>query len=189
MLISDKLKKELLTLNTEINCILKSNIVTDYRLENFFKKFEKARYNILSEIKIYNKNVDFESEKINTIDADYKANLLGDILKIYVPETIPSYKNIKTYAHKRILQNIAEATKQYSGLFENKVFIYIKIYDNITGWDVDNRFIKPISDALIMSSVIKDDNIDKMFYCVDGEFSNNPHTEIYVYDSNKIKLF
>ena len=183
MVISDKLKKELLTLDTEINYILENNIVTDYRLENFFKKLEKTRYNILSEIKVYNKNVNLECEKINTIDADYKASISDNILKIYVPETIPSYKN------KRILQNIAEITKQYSGLFENKVFIYIKIFDNITGWDVDNRFIKPISDALIMSGVIKDDNIDKMFYCVNGEFSDNPHTEIYVYDSNTVKLF
>ena len=50
MIINEKLKKELLTLNNEISYILKSNTVTDYRLENFLKAFEKARYNILYEI-------------------------------------------------------------------------------------------------------------------------------------------
>ena len=38
-----------------------------------------------------------------------------------------------------------------------------------------------------MSGVIQDDNVSKMFYCVKGEFSENPHTEIYVLDSEKIE--
>ena len=72
------------------------------------------------------------------------------------------------------------------------MFILIKIYDKILGWDVDNRFIKPISDALITSGVIKDDSISKMFYSVKGEFSEIPHTEVYVFDyfnSQKINNF
>ena len=77
-------------------------------------------------------------------------------------------------------------------MFKDKVFILIKIYDKILGWDVDNRFIKPISDALITSGVIKDDNISKMLYSVKGEFSEIPHTEVYVFDgfnSKKIVNF
>ena len=102
---------------------------------------------------------------------------------------MPTYKNLKTHAYKNILLNITEVTKEYTGLFTDKVFIYIKIYDNIKGWDIDNKFIKPISDALILSGVIQDDNIDKMFYAVEGEFSENPHTEIYVFDANKMTKF
>ena len=112
------------------------------------------------------------------------------ILKIYIPEPMPSYKNLKTHAFKNILLNIAEITKPYANMFTERVFIYIKIFDNIKGWDIDNKSIKPISDALISSGVIQDDNIDKMFYCVKGEFSEIPHTEVYILDANNsIKIF
>ena len=61
--------------------------------------------------------------------------------------------------------------------------------DNISGWDIDNKYIKPISDALIMSEVIKDDNISKMFYAAKGEYSDIPHTEVYVFNSKEIEKF
>lgn len=189
MIINEKLRKNLIDLQNNLNLIINSNSLTDLQLENFLRNFEKTRYNILSEIKIYNKNVEFEYEKIKNIDNEYKAKLTDNILKIYVPEVMPSYKNLKTHTHKRILLNIAEITKEYENLFNNEVCIYIKIFDNILGWDVDNKFIKPIADALILSKVIKDDNIDKMFYCVKGEFSDTPHTEIYVFDSKNFDEF
>ena len=189
MIINEKLKKELNTLEKSTHAILQNLSLTDLQIENFLRNLEKARYNILAEIKLYNKNVEFEYEKIKTIDDEYKAELEDNVLKIYVPEVMPSYKNIKTHTHKRILLNIAEITKNFAGLFETEVFIYIKIFDKIKGWDIDNRFIKPISDALILSNVIKDDNINNMFYCVKGDYSEIPHTEIYVLDSKNIKEF
>ena len=189
MIISEKLRKELASLEETSNSVLQNHSLTDLQIENFLKSLEKARYNILAEIKINNKNVEFEYEKIKTIDDEYKAKLEDNILKIYVPEVMPSYKNIKTHTHKRILLNIAEITKEFTGLFETEVFIYIKIFDKIKGWDVDNKFIKPIADALILSNVIKDDNISKMFYCVKGEYSEIPHTEIYVFDSENVNEF
>ena len=189
MIINEKLKKELRTLEKSTNSILQSASLTDFQIENFLRNLEKARYNILAEIKLYNKNVAFEYEKIKTIDSEYKAILEDNILKIYVPEVMPSYKNLKTHTHKRILLNIAEITKQFTGLFDNEVFIYIKVFDKILGWDIDNKLIKPIADALILSNVIKDDNMTKMFYCAKGEYSENPHTEIYVFDSKNINEF
>lgn len=189
MIINEKLQKNLIDLQNNLNLIVNSNSLTDLQVENFLRNFEKIRYNLLSEIKIYNRNVEFEYEKIKTIDNEYKAKLTENILKIYVPEVMPSYKNLKTHTHKRILLNIAEITKEYENLFNNEVCIYIKIFDNILGWDVDNKFIKPIADALILSKVIQDDNMTKMSYCVKGEFSDTPHTEIYVFDSKNFDEF
>lgn len=189
MIISEKLLNELQILNTDIENILITKSLTTFQLDTFFKNFEKRRYNILSEIKLYNKNIENEYEKIKTIDTNYSAELSNNILKIFVPETIPSYKNLKTHTYKRILLNVAEVTKKFKGVFNNKVFIFIKIFDDITGWDIDNKYIKPISDALISSGVIKDDNISKMYYAVKGEYSTTPHTEIYVIDSSKIDNF
>lgn len=189
MIINEKLQKNLLNLKQNVDLISNCNSLTDLQVEKFLRNFEKIRYNLLSEIKIYNRNVEFEYEKIKTIDNEYKAKLTDDILKIYVPEVMPSYKNLKTHTHKRILLNIAEITKEYENLFNNEVCIYIKIFDNILGWDVDNKFIKPIADALILSKVIQDDNMTKMSYCVKGEFSDTPHTEIYVFDSKNFDEF
>ena len=189
MIINEKIKKKLLGLQQSIDRVIENNSLTDIQLESFLKNFEKARYNVLNEIKIYNNNTEFEYEKIKTIDNEYKSESLGNILKIYVPEVLPSYKNIKTHTHKRILTNIAEITKPFANKFQDAAFIYVKIFDNILNWDVDNKYIKPISDGLILSNVISDDNITKMFYCVKGEFSEEPHTEIYVFDSKNISEF
>lgn len=189
MIINNNFKRNLLSLSQSIELLLNNNSTTDLQLENFLRNFEKTRYNILTEIKLYNKNVEFEYEKIKTIDNEYKVEFTDNILKIYVPEVLPSYKNLKTHSHKRILLNVSEITKQFAGVFENEVFIYIKIFDNLLGWDIDNKYIKPIADALILSNVIKDDNITKMFYCAKGEYSENPHTEIFVFEAEKAKQF
>ncbi len=186
MIINKNLQKNLLNLKQNIDILITSNSLTDFQLENFLKSFEKTRYNILSEIKLYNSNVELNYEKIKTIDDGYKAQVVDNILKIYIPEVLPSFKNLKTHTHKRILLNVAEVTKPFEKQFENEVFIYVKLFDKILGWDVDNKNIKPIADALVLSKVIEDDNINKMSYCVTGEFSEIPHTEIYVFDSKNI---
>jgi len=190
MIIDENLQKNILDLQQNLDTILKSNSLTDLQIEKFLRNFEKTRYNILNEIKIYNKNVDFEYEKIKTIDDNYLAKLEDGTLKIYVPEVMPSFKNLKTHTYKRILLNITEITKAYANQFDNEVCIFVKVFDNILGWDIDNKYIKPVADALIASGVIQDDNITKMFYSVKGDFSDNPHTEIYVFDGKKIsKIF
>lgn len=189
MIINNNLQKNLVNLKQNIDLLIESNSLTDLQIENFLRNFEKTRYNILNEIKIYNKNVEFEYEKIKTIDNDYKAEFTDNILKIYVPEVLPSFKNLKTHTHKRILLNVAEVTKPFANKFENEVFIYIKVFDNLLGWDIDNKYIKPIADALIMSNVIQDDNMTKMFYCAKGEYSENPHTEIYVFGAQEVNKF
>ena len=189
MIINDKINKQLRILNKQIENILDCNSLTDVQIESFLLNFEKVRYNLLAEIKKYNKNIKFEYEKIKTVDDNYKTELKDNILKIYVPETLPSFKNLKTHTYKRILLNVAEITKEFKGLFSNEVFIYIKVFNNIQGWDIDNKNVKPIADALILSGVIEDDNMSKMFYCCKGEFSEIPHSIIYVSDSENMEQF
>ena len=155
MVISEKLQKNLLELKQNLDFIINNKSFTELQIENFLRDLEKNRYNILSEIKVHNKSVDFEYEKIKTIDDDYIADFEDNILKIYIPEVLPSYKNIKTHTHKRILLNVSEVTKPFANIFDNEVFIYIKVFDKILGWDIDNKYIKPISDALTVNTVPK----------------------------------
>ena len=189
MILTKDLLDDLLSLENSIHSLTLAQNPNNLQIESFLRNLEKRRYSILNQIKLYNKNIENEYEKIKTIDTNYSAELSNNILKIFVPETIPSYKNLKTHTYKRILLNVAEVTKEFKGVFDNKVFIFIKIFDDITGWDIDNKYIKPISDALISSGVIKDDNISKMYYAVKGEYSTTPHAEIYVIDSSKIDNF
>ena len=180
MILSDKLCNELLSLESDIEKITKSKNTNDIQMENFLRNLEKRRYNILNEIRIYNKTVEYSTEKIKNISDEYKAEVKDNTLKIYIPEPMPSYKSLKTHAFKNILINITEATKPFNDLFKDKVFVFIRIFDNIKGWDIDNKYIKPIFDALILNNIIEDDNIEKMFYCVQGEFSEIPHTEVCI---------
>lgn len=180
MILSDKLYSELTNLENEIHTVRQNKAVNDLQMEGFLKNLEKRRYNILNEIRIYNKTVEYSTEKIKNISDEYKAEVKDNTLKIYIPEPMPSYKNLKTHAFKNILINITEATKPFNDLFKDKVFVFIRIFDNIKGWDIDNKYIKPIFDALILNNIIEDDNIEKMFYCVQGEFAEIPHTAVYV---------
>ena len=180
MILSDKLYTELFNLENEIHTVRQNKAVKDLQMEGFLKNLEKRRYNILNEVRIYNRTVEYSTEKIKNISDEYKASVKENILDIYIPEPMPSYKSLKTHAFKNILLNIAEVTKPFNNMFKEKVFVFIKIFDNIKGWDIDNKFIKPIFDALILNNIIEDDNIEKMFYCVQGEFAEIPHTEVYV---------
>lgn len=190
MTINNGLRKHLLSLEKGLRIILNKNVVTKIQIENFLRFFEKTRYDILEQIKIDNNYVEYEYQRIRTVDDEYKVELRDNALKIYVPEVMPSYKNISVRTHKRIMENVVEITRPFKDMFKEKqIFIYVKVFDKVFGWDIDNKDIKPISDALILSEIIQDDSISNMFYGVKGEISDIPHTEIYVCDGKKVADF
>ena len=77
---------------------------------------------------------------------------------------------------------------------EDKNSKYFNEFEEIEFWkvlkniDIDNKFVKPIVDGLVLSEVIADDNIANMFYAVLGktEKNKNPYTEVYVFKGEKI---
>lgn len=157
-------------------------------VEDYLRDLEKTRYNIFNKIRLKEK-FDTKNLELNYINKMYKAKAEEDILKIYIPEVIPKFKNINNYAYKNIMLNVMEQTKKYKDLFKNKlVFVLIKIVENQRNIDIDNKFVKPIIDGLVLSKVIEDDNIYNMFYSVVGitEKGKNPYTEVYVFDGEKI---
>ena len=54
MIINERINKQLKILNKQIENTLNSNSLTDLQIESFLLNFEKARYNLLSEVKEYN---------------------------------------------------------------------------------------------------------------------------------------
>jgi len=181
---------ELEVLRDETDFIIKNEQEIENRqIENYLRNLERIRYNIFNKIKLKDKYEVNNEDKINYLNNRYKVSLEDEILKIYIPEVIPKYKNINNYAYKNIMLNVMEKTKDYTNLFGNElVFVFIKIVENQKNIDIDNKFVKPIIDGLVLSKVIEDDNIANMFYGVFGKTEKNkkPYTEVYVFKGEKL---
>ena len=182
--------EELEDLRDETEFIINNEeIIESKHVENYLRSLERIRYNIFNKIKLRDKYEVDEQDKINYLNNRYKATVENDILKIHIPEVIPKYKNINNYAYKNIMLNVMEKTKEYKDLFNNQlVFVFIKVVENQKNIDIDNKFIKPIVDGLVLSKVIADDNIANMFYGVFGttDRKKNPYTEVYVFKGEKM---
>mgnify|MGYP005799444969 FL=1 len=162
--------------------------IKDEELEKYFYKLEKTRMDMYDAVRQRNMWLEFMDDKgTEFIDYAYKAKVEDDILKIYIPEKIPSIKRGVNYIQKQITYNVSKVTNQYEGMFYDKfVMAIIKIYDDTKIWDTDNRNVKPIHDGLIAGKVIKDDNIYCTSYMVQGYHSDKPHTEVYVLSAEEI---
>ena len=139
-------------------------ILENKDIEKYLRSLEEIRYEMFSKIKINNRNSINEDEKISYINNLYKATLVNDILKIHIPEALPKFKNISNYSYKNIMLNTAESVKEYKG---------VKY--------IDNKYVKPIIDALVLQNIIQDDNITNMFYLAQGRNdTKKPFTEVFV---------
>ena len=190
MLIPNELYNLLQKLNVSLNTVLKFpySSGTEKKLELFLYNLEKIRFEIYEQVRYLNNNM--LDNEIHFIDNDYKANLQDGVLSLYIPEKLPNLTNRSSYAHKQIIFNIAEITKQYDKLFFDKyVIVIIKIFEKLKVWDADNRTVKPIQDGLIHGGVIKDDNIFNCCYMVQGFYSDLPHIEVSVLEADKIINF
>lgn len=163
-------------------------ILENKNIEKYLKSIEKIRYEMFEKIKINNELVK-DKDKIKYVNSEYKAELKDDILKIYIPETLPKFKNINNYAYKNIMISTAEAVKQYSGLFNNNLTLcLIIVHEKQHNMDIDNKYVKPIIDALVIENIIQDDNINNMFYMVLGKNdTKKPYTEVFVMDARYMK--
>lgn len=185
--------KELEDLRDETEFIINNQeIVENKHVENYLRSFERIRNNLFNKIKLSNKYEVNEQDKITYLNDRYSATVENDVLKIYIPEVIPKYKNINNYAYKNIMLNVMDKTKEYKDLFNKElVFVFIKVVENQKNIDIDNKFIKPIVDGLVLSKVIADDNINNMFYGVLGTTNKKkkPYTEVYVFRGQKMLDF
>ena len=181
---------ELKNLEDRTEFIIKnSENLENKHIEEYLRNLEKTRYNIFNTIKLYRKYEVNENDKINYLNDRYTATIEKDVLKITIPEVLPRFKNINNYAYKNIMLNVMEKTKKYKNYFNNElVFVFIKIVENQKNIDIDNKFIKPIVDGLVLSKVISDDNIANMFYGVFGitDRKKKPYTEVYVFKGKEM---
>ena len=176
--------------NKQTDFILNNKeIIENKDIEKYLRGLEKSRYELFNNIKLNNADKKVTEEKINYINNSYKSKLENDILKIHIPEVLPKYKNITNYAYKNILLSTAESVKEYRGLFKkNLTFVLIVVHENQSNMDIDNKYVKPIIDALVIQEIIQDDNITNMFYMVQGKNdTKKPYTDVFVMDAKYMK--
>ena len=116
------MQKEILTeledLRDETEFIINNQeIVENKHIENYLRSFERIRNNLFNKIKLSNKYEVNEQDKITYLNDRYSATVENDVLKIYIPEVIPKYKNINNCAYKNIMLNVMDKTKEYKDLF------------------------------------------------------------------------
>ena len=184
---NDKFKENLEILKEQIDKTLSNiNILDNDLKENFLRNLEKIRYDIFDSIEIENRYS--QKQDIDFINKHYEVQEKDGILKITIPEVLPKYKNVSNPAYKNILLNVKEAVKDYQGLFQDQLtFVMIIVHERQVNIDIDNKYIKPIIDALVSSNVIKDDNFSNMFYAAMGRNDTvKPFTEVYVLDGSNL---
>ena len=166
--------------------LLYGNMMDSRIKEKYLRKLEKIRYELFENVNLENKYSN--EEDISFVNNKYKARKEKNILNIYIPEVLPKYKNISSFSYKNIMTNVAECTKEYKDLFQDKLtLVIIVVHENQKNMDIDNKYVKPIIDGLVTSGVIKDDNFSNMFYIAMGKNdTKKPYTEAFVLDGKYI---
>lgn len=166
--------------------LLYGNMMDSRIKEKYLRKLEKIRYELFENVNLENKYSN--EEDISFVNNKYKAKKEKNILNIYIPEVLPKYKNISSFSYKNIMTNVAECTKEYKDLFQDKLtLVIIVVHEKQKNMDIDNKYVKPIIDGLVTSGVIKDDNFSNMFYIAMGKNdTKKPYTEVFVLDGKYI---
>ena len=187
------MKKEILeeinNLKDETDFIIdNASVIENKHLEKYLRSLERIRYNIFNKIKLRRYEINNE-DIIEYLNNNYKVEADDKMLKIFIPEVIPKFKNINNYAYKNIMINVMEKARPYKNFFNKElVFVFIKISENQKNIDIDNKFVKPIIDGLVLAKVIQDDNVNNMFYGVLGitDKVKKPFTEVYVFKGENL---
>ena len=166
--------------------LLYGNMMDSRIKEKYLRKLEKIRYELFENVNLENKYSN--EEDISFVNNKYKARKEKNILNIYIPEVLPKYKNISSFSYKNIMTNVAECTKEYKDLFQDKLtLVIIVVHEKQKNMYIDNKYVKPIIDGLVTSGVIKDDNFSNMFYIAMGKNdTKKPYTEVFVLDGKYI---
>jgi len=160
-------------------------------LKALYVPLEKFRLILLSDIQQTEKDLifrDFEYAGIPGASCEMDNNILK-----FTVNDVPPLLNRKDHADKEMAE-IWQGQLVYAYLKANyrisfaKVFCLIRICINkTTYWDVDNRAVRPIANAIRALRIIRDDKWENMSVCVMGGKAETNKTEVYVFDHNNFE--
>lgn len=117
----------------------------------------------------------------------WEATCQNGVIKIYIPDYLPKQRFLSKEMRNFWLKNMIFAIQSIvPAPHFDKIFVYIKMFIPGTIWDVDNRSVKVIIDGIRYSRLIKDDTFEYVAYGVEGSNMKPYHTEVYIFDYNKI---
>ncbi len=151
-----------------------------------YSDIEKARMNLYWSI---NKCLRSGEKPDFVLPCDnVKAEMTDDVIKIVVPDFPARLALIKKAEKNRWTDNVMYALKNLNrNVYFEKAFVFIKFYMPIENSDIDNWDIKPIIDGIKHAEIIPDDNYEHLSFGFNARFSNEPKTEIYIFDYNKLE--
>ncbi|WP_434577020.1 hypothetical protein [Thermoanaerobacterium thermosaccharolyticum] len=157
-------------------------------LLNTYNDIEKARMNLYLAV---NKCLrSGEKPDIVLPCDDVKAEMIDDIVKITVPDFPAELGPVKGVEKNRWIDNIMYALEKLDkNIYFDHAFIFIKFFTPVKNCDIDNWNIKPIIDAIKKSLIIYDDDYEHLSFGFNASFSEEPKTEIYIFNYNELEKF
>lgn len=182
-----KLKLDFIRLAEEIEIqgIARKEEQIEKQLFRFQEELVKLRLELLRLI---------EEQEMVTADAvfsceNWKAELNEKYIKLSIPDVLSGLE-IKS-EKDRWIRKINKTLKTIQNLPKlEKIHVLIIIFRPTTNWDTDNYVEKTILDGIRRSGIIKDDTIEHVLgYTIVGKYSEEPRTEIYIFDTKNLKHF
>lgn len=119
----------------------------------------------------------------DNVDVKYENN----VIKVHVPDYMPLTGYLSSDAKNRWIGRINYAIQSLFNIPDwEKIFVYIIESAPGENWDIDNRNIKTIIDAVRYSRIVKDDNICYLAYGAEGICDTCYYTDIYIFDYYKL---
>lgn len=108
----------------------------------------------------------------------------NDIIKIHIPDYLPRSQKVDKEIANKWIENIITSIYSIPKIPHwGKVFVYMVVSaPGGESWDIDNRSINLIINAIKHSRIIKDDNISHLAFGAEGVSDENHYTDIYIFN-------
>ncbi|OAA90780.1 hypothetical protein [Clostridium ljungdahlii] len=137
---------------------------------------------------------EYEKKFRSAVENNWTSEYNGTRIEVYVPEVPPTvYTKVRNEAVGYFIElwkyKTKDVLKNYNLHFE-RVFVWLKCYNPVTPYDMDNKFIKPFLDGIRQSNIIKDDSFKIVKYGMEGFLDRkNPHMELYIFGDDNMPEF
>lgn len=164
---------------------MKERIIdTCYKLEYFRAQLYKLLEDIAKDYSVVEDDFDI-TEDVELIETTVTYD--NEIIKIRIHDYLPPISAVSTHIKNRWIKSITTAITSLTNIkIHQKTMVYIVVSAPSKRWDIDNRHINLIINAVKYSRIIKDDNISYLAFGYEAVNSNRYFTDIYIFDDEKV---
>lgn len=112
------------------------------------------------------------------------AKFENDIIKIHVDDYLPRTQKINSIISSMWVNSILASIHSLHNIKKwKKTMVYIMVSAPARNWDIDNRGISLIINAIKYSRLIKDDNLCHLAYGYEAKSEEDNFTDIFIFDA------